>query len=163
MEGQGNNELTHSLVIGFLIATAGVLAIELGLSTAVIEIVMGFAARNVVHIWTAGWLDFIADFGLITLMFIAGFEVDLPMLRQNLGKSTAVGAISFVLPFVGTYGFALLFGAQHDAAIIIAIAMSTTSLALVFPALANRGFSAMRRDSSCSRRQWWWISPASSL
>lgn len=139
MEEQGNIELTRSLVVGFLIATAGVLAIELGLSVAVMEIVMGFAARNVIHIWHTEWLDFIADFGLITLMFIAGFEVDMPMLRKNLGKSTIVGGMSFIIPFAGSYGLSRLLGVEHDSAVIFAIAMSTTSLALVFPVLREQG------------------------
>jgi len=135
----GNVELTHSFVIGLLIAVAGVLAIELGLSVAVIEIAMGFVARNVVGIYEAEWLKFIADIGLITLMFIAGFEVDLPMLRKNLGKSSAVGLTSFIIPFAGTYGLCALLGMDHQKSVIFAITMSTTSLALVFPVLKERG------------------------
>jgi Kef-type K+ transport system membrane component KefB len=139
MEEQGNSELTRSFIIGLLIAAAGVLAIEFGLSVAVLEIAAGFIARNVIGIWHADWVDFIADFGLITLMFIAGFEVDLPMLRKNLGKSTVVGGLSFIVPFAGSYGISHLLGMGHDAAIIVAIGMSTTSLALVFPVLRERG------------------------
>ena len=131
--------LFDSLIVGSLIAFAGVLAIEFGLSAAVLEIVMGVFARNVIHIWAADWVDFIADIGLITLMFIAGFEVDLPMLRKNLGKSTTVGAISFIIPFAGAYGISLLLNMDHSRAVIFAIAMSTTSLALVFPTLKERG------------------------
>jgi len=106
----------------------------------VIEIAAGFIARNVIGIWYAEWVEFIANFGLIMLMFIAGFEVDLPMLRKNLGKSTTVGALSFVVPFVGTYAIAFLFpDMTHAKAVIFAIAMSTTSLALVFPTLREKG------------------------
>jgi len=134
-----NNELSHSFIIGLLIAVSGMLAIEFGLSVAVIEIAMGFIARNVIGVYEAEWVDFIADFGLITLMFIAGFEVDLPMLRKNLGKSSVVGSVSFLLPFIGCYGLSLLLGMEHDKAIIFAICMSTTSLALVFPVLREQG------------------------
>ncbi len=131
--------LFESFIIGLSIALAGVLAIEFGLSAAVLEIVMGFCARNVIHIWDAAWVRFIADFGLITLMFIAGFEVDIPMLRKNFGKSTVVGGLSFLVPFAATYGIARLLGMDHGKSIIFAIAMSTTSLALVFPTLREKG------------------------
>ncbi len=136
---QVTNELSQSFIIGLLIAASGVLAIEFGLSVAVLEIVMGFIARNVIGIYEASWLEFIADLGLIMLMFIAGFEVDIPMLRKNLGKSTVVGGLSFMVPFAGTYGLALLLGLEHDKAVIVAICMSTTSLALVFPVLREMG------------------------
>ena len=135
-----SGQLWHSFIIGMLIAGAGVVAIEFGLSAAVIEIAVGFMARNVIGIWYADWVKFIADFGLITLMFIAGFEVDLPMLRKNLGKSTAVGSLSFLIPFAGAYGIAFLFPEMSSGkAVIFAIAMSTTSLALVFPVLREKG------------------------
>jgi len=136
---QGNSYISHSFVIGLLIASAGVLAIELGLSVAVLEIAMGFIARNVIGIYEVGWLEYIADFGLITLMFIAGFEVDIPMLRKNIKKSSVVGGLSFIIPFVGIYGLSLLLGLEHQKAIIFAICMSTTSLALVFPVLKEQG------------------------
>lgn len=131
--------LFHSFVIGLLIATAGVLAIELGLSAAVLEIAMGFAARNVIGIYEAEWLTFISDIGLITLMFMAGFEVDIPMLRKNLGKSTAVGGLSFLVPFGGIFLLCKLFGMPDEKAVIFSICMSTTSLALVFPVLREQG------------------------
>ncbi len=136
---QAGGQLGHSVFIGFMIAAAGVLAIELGFSAAVLEIAAGFIARNVIGIWHAEWLEFIADLGLIMIMFIAGFEVDLPMLRKNLGKCTTVGVLSFCVPFAGSYGLALLLGMSHDTAVIFSIAMSTTSLALVFPALKEKG------------------------
>ncbi|MFH1675632.1 MAG: cation:proton antiporter [bacterium] len=138
-EGTGQNLIGNSFVIGLLIAVAGVLAIEFGLSTAVLEIIMGFFARNAVGIWDASWLQFVAEFGLITLMFIAGFEVDIPILRKNFAKSAFVGSFSFVIPFVGIYGICMLFGMKFGQAIIFAISMSTTSLALVFPTLRERG------------------------
>jgi glutathione-regulated potassium-efflux system ancillary protein KefC len=138
MEESG--QVGHSLVIGLLMAVAGVLAIELGLSVAVLEIAAGFLARNVIGIWHAEWLEFIAQFGLITLMFIAGFEVDIPMLRKDFGKSTLVGGLSFLVPFAGIYAISLLFpSVDYPKAVIFAICMSTTSLALVFPVLREQG------------------------
>ncbi len=136
---QGYSQLTRSFVVGLLIASAGVLAIEFGLSVAVLEIAMGFVARNVIGIYDVAWVEFIADFGLITLMFIAGFEVDLPMLRKNIKKSSVVGGLSFIIPFAGVYILALLLGMEHLRAVIFAICMSTTSLALVFPVLKEQG------------------------
>jgi Kef-type K+ transport system membrane component KefB len=133
MENQGNTppEFTQSFVIGLLIAIAGVLAIEF--------ILMGVFARNVVGVYQAEWLEFISEFGLITLMFIAGFEVDLPILKKNFGKSTVVGISSFIIPFGGIYLVSRLLGMEHLKAILMSIALSTTSLALIFPALRQKG------------------------
>ena len=141
MEESVNNStpLTHSLVIGLLIAISGVAAIEFGLSAAVLEILMGFTARNIIGIYEAEWVEFIAEFGLITLMFIAGFEVDIPILRKNLFKSTVVGGFSFLIPFAGAFLLSMLLGMGERKSLIFAVAMSTTSLALVFPVLRERG------------------------
>jgi glutathione-regulated potassium-efflux system ancillary protein KefC len=134
-----NEELNQSFVVGLLMAAAGILALELGFSAAVFEILAGFLARNVIGIWDAPWLKFIADFGLISLMFIAGFEVDLPMLGRNLVKSLVIGGLSYIIPFAGAFGLSLLLGMNFEKAVIISICMSTTSLALVFPVLREKG------------------------
>ncbi len=83
-----------------LIFLASLVAVEAALSVAIIEIIAGVAAGNIFGIHGAPWLDFLAQFGGVLLTFLAGAEVDPGLLRNNLRASIALGAASFLSPFL---------------------------------------------------------------
>lgn len=125
-----------SIVVALLILVAGIFSLELGISVAIFEVIAGIIARNWLHIGHQAWIDFHAHFGLLGLMFFAGFETDFPMLKANWRKSMKVGLTSFFLP--ATVMFLLtkyVFCFSEIASFLISIGLSTTSMALVYSVL----------------------------
>jgi Kef-type K+ transport system membrane component KefB len=125
-----------------VVLVSSMISVELGLSVAVVEIVLGIAAGNLLHLPTPDWLGFLASFGSIVLTFLAGTEVDPGMMRDKAKQSVLLGGLSFLLPFAGAllvarYGL----GWDWRAAEIAGAAMSTTSLAVVYAVLVETGLN----------------------
>jgi len=116
------------------LAVAGAfLAARFGLAAALVEIILGVVAGNYLHLSSTTWIDFLAGFGALMLTFLAGAEIEPAVLRAQLRPAAAIGALSFFAPFACAFAFA--FWVLHwplDAAKIAGIAMSTTSVAVVY-------------------------------
>jgi len=131
-----------SLFVAGVLVVAGVLALEFGISSAITEIIAGIALSLSLGAAAAsvGWLGFLAHFGMLGLMFMAGFEVDPLLLRRRWAASLAIGVASFGGPFLGVLAVSrLIFGFEPQAAALLATGLSTTSLALVYSFLRERG------------------------
>ena len=121
---------------------ASMLSVEIGLSVALIELGLGIVIGNVLHVMPPDWLVFIAGFAGIVLTFLAGAEVDVPQLRREWRASVSIGVVSFVGPFVAATAVAYwALGWSGDAAKIGGIALSTTSLAVVYSVLVETGLN----------------------
>jgi Kef-type K+ transport system membrane component KefB len=115
---------------------ASLLSIRIGVSVALVEIVLGVLAGNAVGFHTNDWINFLASFGAVLLTFLAGAEIDPGSLRQHLTASLSIGTIAFLLPFLGVFGFVLyLAGWNYNQSLIGGIALSTTSVAVVYAVL----------------------------
>lgn len=135
--------LAIAALIAALVCVASVVAVEWAVSVAIIEILAGVVAGNVFGIHGAPWLDHTASFGGILLTFLAGAEVDPDLLRNKLKPSLALGGASFLLPFLGAAAFAAFVAHWTPRASLIAgIALSTTSLAVVYAVLVETGLNA---------------------
>lgn len=64
------------LMVGLLIFLASLISLELKLSVAIIEILLG-AVAGYFGMQTQGWMLYLAGFGGIVLTFLAGAEIDL--------------------------------------------------------------------------------------
>ena len=126
-----------------LALVASLVSIRLGISVALIEIVMGVIGGNVLSIHTTPWIDFLAAFGAVLLTFLAGAEIDPESLRRHLRPSLAIGVISFAAPFVAAFAVAY-FGLNWSlqAAEIAGLALSTTSVAVVYAVMIESGLAA---------------------
>jgi len=134
--------LLVATIFGFLILLASMISVELGLSVAIIEIGLGVIAGNFLGVATTPWIDFIASFAGIVLTFLAGAEVDPALLRQKAKESLLLGGLSFALPFIGVGLFAyFVAGWDLRQAEIAGIALSTTSLAVVYAVLVETGLN----------------------
>jgi Kef-type K+ transport system membrane component KefB len=121
---------------------ASLISIRIGLSVALVEIFMGVLAGNVLGLQTNAWIDFIASFGSVLLTFLAGAEIDPESLRQHLKASLTLGIAAFLAPVLGV--FAIAFWLVHwdlHAAEIAGIALSTTSVAVVFAVMIETGLN----------------------
>ena len=135
--------LAVAALVAALICLASVLAVEWALSVAIIEILAGVLAGNVFGIHGAPWLDFLAQFGGVLLTFLAGAEVDPGLLRAKLKPSLLLGGASFLIPFLAAAAFAATVAQWTPKASLIAgVALSTTSLAVVYAVLVETGLNA---------------------
>ena len=136
------NDLLIAAILTALIFIAGTISIELGLSAAIIEIVFGVIAGNLFNIQPTQWLTFIASTGGILLTFLAGTEVNLAVMREKFKESLLIGGLSFLLPFLAAFAYTYyIAGWTLDAAKIAGVALSTTSLAVVYAVLVETGLN----------------------
>jgi len=122
-----------------LALVASLISIRVGISVALIEIVVGVAAGNIHFgdgqqvLRSTDWTNFLAMLGSGVLTFLAGAEIDPVSLRANLRASMAIGTAAFLLPFAGVWLFVQFgLGWPLHQALIAGIALSTTSVAVVY-------------------------------
>jgi Kef-type K+ transport system membrane component KefB len=137
--------LMVAAVLAVTVLVAAMFSVELGLSVATIEILAGIVVGNTLHIASPDWLVFLAGFGSVVLTFLAGAEVDSAALRKSWKASTLIGVVSFAAPFVAAMlACRYLAGWDWPAAQIGGIALSTTSLAVVYAVLVESGLNTTR-------------------
>jgi Kef-type K+ transport system membrane component KefB len=128
---------------------ASLISIRLGISVALIEILVGVIVGNIhfgqYHdlLRTTEWTNFLAMLGSGVLTFLAGAEIDPQSLRANLRASMSIGVLSFLLPFLGVWLFAqFVLGWPLHQAWIAGIALSTTSVAVVYAVMIEGGLGS---------------------
>ena len=125
-----------------LAAISAFVAIRIKMPAALVEIIAGMLVGNLIVLRTNAWIDFLAGFGSILLTFLAGAEIDPVVLRRQLVPSTVLGAASFGAPFLAAMAFAYFLGHwSPDASKIAGIAMSTTSVAVVYAVMIESGLA----------------------
>lgn len=135
-------------VLATLALIGSVVSVEVGITVALVELTLGVVAGSLFDLQSQDWLTFIAAFASIVLTFLAGMEVDPDYMRQRLGASVGIGVVSFIGPFVvaSVVAFVAL-GWSGRASLIAGTALSTTSLAVVYSVLVERGLT----DSSIGK------------
>ncbi len=73
---------------------ASLISLRIGISVALVEILLGVLAGNYLHFQTIPWIDFLASFGSVLLTFLAGAEIDPESFRKHLKPSLAIGSIA---------------------------------------------------------------------
>jgi len=133
-----------------LALVATLVSIWLRVATALSEIVVGTIAQLIIGalVGTAAlgadetWIKFLSGTGAIVLTFLAGAELDPAVFRRKWKEATAVGLISFFAPFFGCAAAAhWLLGWSPAASWLAGIAMSTTSVAVVYAVMIEFGFN----------------------
>src|SRR5881409_972128 len=141
-------------------------SIRTGISVALVEILVGIVAGNLavglegatLHIGIAGagastghlhhvlqsteWTNFLALLGSGVRTFLAGAEIDPISLKANWRASVLIGVLSFAIPFAVVWAFAqFVFGWPLHQAQIAGVALSTTSVAVVYAVMIEGGYS----------------------
>ena len=136
------SELALAALLAITILIASTVSIEIGLSVALIELAAGVVVGNLFTVTVPDWLSFIGSFAGVVLTFLAGAEVDVPQFRQEWRASLSIGAVSFAAPFTVAMTVAYwLVGWNRDQAEIGGLALSTTSLAVVYAVLVETGLN----------------------
>ncbi len=132
-----------------LIATLA--SIWLGVATALSEIVVGTVAQLIIGValgstllaGDATWIKFLSGAGAIVLTFLAGAELDPIVFRKQWRQATTIGLVSFAGPFLGCAALARwVLGWSVEASWLAGIAMSTTSVAVVYAVMLEFGLNA---------------------
>jgi Kef-type K+ transport system membrane component KefB len=136
------SDIAVATVLAATILLASTISVEIGLSVALIELFAGVVVGNALHLDVPGWLSFIGSFAGIVLTFLAGAEVDVPQFKREWKSSVSIGLVSFAGPFV-VVGLLAYYGLgwNHRQAEIAGIALSTTSLAVVYAVLVETGLN----------------------
>src|SRR6201990_1032573 len=138
-----------SLWLG-LALIASLLAIWLRISSALSEIVVGTIAQLVIGAAIGAavlgtdesWIKFLSGVGAIVLTFLAGAELDPVVFRLKWKEAAAVGLASFFFPFLGCAAAAhYLLGWPVMPSWLAGVAMSTTSVAVVYAVMIEFGFN----------------------
>jgi glutathione-regulated potassium-efflux system ancillary protein KefC len=129
---------------------AAIIAYHLDISIALVEIILGVAAAAIAdHFFGAGslgsgqpWLQFLASAGAVLLTFLAGAELDPVVMRTKLAEVSIVGVVGFAAPFAGGTAVArFLLGWSMPSSLLAGIALSTTSMAVVYAVMLETGLN----------------------
>jgi Kef-type K+ transport system membrane component KefB len=136
------SDLAIAALLAGTILVASTISVELGLSVALIELLAGVIVGNTAHVAIPSWLTFVGSFAGIVLTFQAGAEVDVPQLVREWKASVSIGLVSFFAPFA-VVALVTYYGLDWSRrqAEIGGLALSTTSLAVVYAVLVETGLN----------------------
>ena len=130
-----------ALWIGLALIAASLQA-WVAVSVALLEIIIGAVAGNLVDLTLTPWVNYLAGFGAILLTFLAGAEIDVKVIRRNFASTIAIGVVGFLAPYLGVLAWAhFISGWPWAQAQIAGIALSTTSVAVVYAVMVETGFN----------------------
>jgi glutathione-regulated potassium-efflux system ancillary protein KefC len=131
-----------------LIATF--LASRFKVSGALMEILVGIAAAAAIGRYfgaeamgaNLAWVKFLASIGAVILTFLAGAELEPAVMRRKWKEVTVVGLVGFFAPFLGCAAVARwALGWSAQSSWLAGIALSTTSMAVVYAVMLETGFN----------------------
>jgi len=121
----------HSALWLGLAFLAALISIRVAISVALIEILLGAVAGNLVGLQITDWVN-----------FLAGTEIDPRIVRKHFWSSTTIGVVGFVAPYLGVLAYAHWgIGWAWPQAQIAGISLSTTSVAVVYAVMIETGFN----------------------
>ncbi|HQH41596.1 MAG TPA: cation:proton antiporter [Bacteroidales bacterium] len=145
--------LSIYLVAAFWLGIAVISTIfanRLRISMALMEIILGAAvgffafklnATDKLAL-NADWLKFLAGLAAILLTFLSGAELNPDAMRKKLKEVTLVGLTGFFAPFIGAFLVAFyLLGWDIKPSLLAGIALSTTSMAVVYAVMLEYGLT----------------------
>src|ERR1039457_347932 len=145
------DQIWFAAALWLLLALVAVLLANwMRVSTALSEIVVGVAAQLMIGALAganalgakAPWITFLAGTGSVVFIFLAGAELDPDVFREKWRESSAVGLIGFAAPFLGATAVAhYVLGWSWRASWLGGVALSTTSVAVVYAVMLELGFN----------------------
>jgi len=132
--------MNDNLIIGIFVLVAAIIGFRFGIAVSIFEIAAGIIAGNYLGVEVSEWLNKFAELGSLLLIFLAGSDIDVAFLRRHVKSVGWLGSLSFLAPFLGVllYGYFL----EHwhrDKLLLMSIASSSTSVAVVYPVLRDSG------------------------
>lgn len=133
--------LTSALWVG-LALLASLISIKVAISVALMEIMVGAVAGNLLDLTLHDWINYLAAVGAVVLTFLAGTELDPVVVRRHFRATMSIGLVGFLAPYIGVFAFAYFaLGWSWAQAQIAGIALSTTSVAVVYAVMVETGLN----------------------
>jgi len=130
-----------ALWIGLALLSS-LISIRVAISVALIEIVVGAIAGNIIVLAPTPWINYLAGFGALILTFLAGAEIDPAVIKKHFWPSVLIGTMGFVVPFFGVLAYTrFVCGWTWPQAQIAGLALSTTSVAVVYAVMVETGYN----------------------
>lgn len=117
--------LIATSLIGHLAARVGIPAV---IGQLLVGIVLGPALLNWVH--PNEFIHIFSEIGVIILMFIAGLESDLTLLRKYLRPSVIVALLGVLVPMALIYPVGLWFGLTQFESLFLSVIFAATSVSI---------------------------------
>lgn len=127
------------LIAGILIVLAAIIALEIRFPVAILEILMGIIASNLLNLHITPEVEFLSDLGILAIIFLAGLEIDKDILKKYMVRSVAWASLIYGVQLLIVTVLMLALGYLLMQAFLVAIAMSATSLALAYTVVRERG------------------------
>jgi Kef-type K+ transport system membrane component KefB len=90
----------------------------------------------------ADWMKFCTGLGAMLLTFQAGAELNPDVMNPKNTEVSVIGLVGFAAPFIGCTAIAhFLIGWNLQASLLCGIALSTTSMAVVYAVMIEYGFN----------------------
>jgi Kef-type K+ transport system membrane component KefB len=125
-----------------LALVSSLLSLKIGISVALVEIIVGIIAGNIIHPNITPWVKFLSSFGAVILTFLAGAELERDVIKKYWKESLIFGLIGFFAPFIGAWLIAqFILGWELKQAQLAGIALSTTSVAVVYAVMVETGLN----------------------
>jgi len=116
-----------------LILISSLISFRLGITAALIEILIGIIFGNIINIGLTEWVKFLSSIGAVVLTFLAGAELEPEIVKKYWKESTILGLTAFLAPFIGaTLISHYLLKWSLNQSFIAGLALSTTSVAVVY-------------------------------
>jgi Kef-type K+ transport system membrane component KefB len=136
------------IVAAKLAATA---ASRLGFPLVLGELLAGvILGPSLLNIWGIHWLaqssggvpvadifKILADLGVVFLMFVAGLETDVALMRSTVAPAFWAATGGVILPMAGGYALSRMFGFTNAEAMFIGTILTATSVTITAQALMN--------------------------
>ncbi|KRN98941.1 cation:proton antiporter [Companilactobacillus kimchiensis] len=104
----------------------------------ILGVILGKGVLNIVR--PTHEVELFADIGVILLMFLAGLESDLKLLRKHLLPSINVAICGVILPVALTLGTALIFGINLKESIFMSVVFAATSVSISVEVLKSLNY-----------------------
>ena len=104
----------------------------------ILGVILGKGVLNIVK--STSEVELFADIGVILLMFLAGLESDLKLLRKHLVPSINVAILGVILPVALTLGTALIFGINLKESIFMSVVFAATSVSISVEVLKSLNY-----------------------
>jgi len=104
----------------------------------ILGVVLGKGVLNIVK--PTADVNLFAEIGVILLMFLAGLESDLKLLRKHLLPSVNVAIFGVILPVVLTLCTALIFGINLKESVFISVVFAATSVSISVEVLKSLNY-----------------------
>ena len=136
-----NTWLISALWIGLALVSS-LISIRVAISVALVEIIVGSFGGNFLGLVPTPWVNYLAGVGSILLTFLAGAEIDPVVIRKHFWSSILIGAMGFFVPFFGVLLYTrCACGWTWPQAEIAGLALSTTSVAVVYAVMVETGYN----------------------